>query len=68
MPSGATVQGKVINKAAEAEFATQRDINGGPKRDIATVQVKLLIENRDERFVPGMTADVFVPKSKLVKQ
>jgi HlyD family secretion protein len=68
MPSGATVLGKVINKAAEADFATQRDINGGPKRDIATVQLKLLIENSGERFVPGMTADVLVPKSKLVKQ
>lgn len=68
MPSGATVLGKVISKASEADFATQRDINGGPKRDIATVQVKLLIDNPGERFVPGMTADVYVPKGKLVKQ
>ena len=68
MPSGATVWGKVISKASEADFATQRDINGGPKRDIETVQVKLLIDNPGERFVPGMTADVFVPKTKLVKQ
>jgi multidrug resistance efflux pump len=67
MPSGAAVQGKVINKAAEADFATQRDINGGPKRDIETVQIKLLIDNPGERFVPGMTADVYIPKSKLVK-
>jgi multidrug resistance efflux pump len=68
MPSGATVWGKVISKASEADFATQRDINGSPKRDIETVQVKLLIDNQGERFVPGMTADVFIPKSKLVKQ
>jgi HlyD family secretion protein len=68
MPSGATVWGKVISKASEADFATQRDINGGPKRDIETVQLKLLIDNPGERFVPGMTADVFVPKSKLVKR
>jgi multidrug resistance efflux pump len=68
MPSGATVQGKVINKAAEADFATQRDINSGPKRDIETVQLKLLIDNPGERFVPGMTADVYIPKDKLVKQ
>jgi HlyD family secretion protein len=67
MPSGATVWGKVISKASEADFATQRDINGSPKRDIETVQIKLLIDNPGERFVPGMTADVFVPKSKLVK-
>jgi multidrug resistance efflux pump len=68
MPSGTSVQGKVIAKAGLADFATQRDINGGRKRDIKTVQIKLLIPNPDERFVPGMTAEVFVPKSKLVKQ
>jgi multidrug resistance efflux pump len=68
MPSGATVQGKVIAKSSEADFATQRDINGGRKRDIKTVQIKLLIPNPEERFVPGMTAEVFVPKNKLVKR
>ncbi len=68
MPSGASVQGKVIAKAGLADFATQRDINGGRKRDIKTVQIKLLIPNPDEKFVPGMTAEVFVPKAKLVKQ
>ncbi len=68
LPSGATVDGKVISKSAEADFATQRDINGGRKRDIKTVRLKLLIGNPGERFVPGMTADVYIPKSKLVKQ
>lgn len=68
MPSGAYVWGKVIAKSSLADFATQRDINGGRKRDIRTVQIKLLIPNPDERFVPGMTAEVYVPKSKLVKQ
>lgn len=68
MPSGASVQGKVIAKAGLADFATQRDINGGRKRDIKTVQIKLLIPNPEEKFVPGMTAEVFIPKAKLVKQ
>jgi multidrug resistance efflux pump len=68
MPSGASVNGKVIAKSAEADFATQRDINGGRKRDIRTVRLKLLIDNPGERFVPGMTAEVFVPKTKLEKQ
>jgi HlyD family secretion protein len=68
MPSGAAVQGKVIAKSSEADFATQRDINGGRKRDIRTVQIKLLIPNPDERYVPGMTAEVYIPKDKLVKQ
>jgi multidrug resistance efflux pump len=68
MPSGASVDGKVIAKSSLADFATQRDINGGRKRDIRTVQIKLLIPNPDERYVPGMTAEVFIPKAKLVKQ
>jgi HlyD family secretion protein len=68
MPSGRSEDGTVIAKAAEADFATQRDINGGRKRDIKTVQLKLLIPNPGEAFVPGMTADVYIPKDKLVKQ
>jgi multidrug resistance efflux pump len=67
MPSGATLQAKVINKAAEADFATQRDVSAR-KRDIKTIQLKLLIDNPGERFVPGMTAEVYIPKNKLVKQ
>ena len=67
MPSGDTVQGKVIAKAAEGDFATQRDVNS-MKRDIKTIQFKLLIPNPGEKFVPGMTAEVYIPKAKLVKQ
>jgi HlyD family secretion protein len=67
MPSGAHLQGKVINKAAQADFATQRDVSAR-KRDIETVQLKLLIENKDERYVPGMIAEVDIPKDKLVKE
>jgi len=68
MPSGATVKGKLIAKSAEADFATQRDINGSRKRDIKTIRLKLLIENPGEQFVPGMTANVVIPKDKLVKK
>ncbi len=67
MPSGAIVQGKIINKAAQADFATQRDVSAR-KRDIKTIQLKMLIDNPGERFVPGMTAEIYIPKSKLVKQ
>ena len=69
MPSGAAIQGKVINKSAEADFATQRDVSAR-KRDIRTVQLKLLIDNPDERYVPGMTAEVYISHDKLkpVKQ
>ncbi|MFZ1083489.1 MAG: efflux RND transporter periplasmic adaptor subunit [Terracidiphilus sp.] len=67
MPSGASLQGKVINKAAQADFATQRDV-GSRKRDIETVQIKLLIENQGEKYVPGMIAEVDIPAKKLVKE
>jgi HlyD family secretion protein len=65
MPSGATIQGKVIAKSAEADFATQRDVSRR-KRDIKTVRLKLLIDNPQMRYVPGMLAEVYVPKNKLV--
>ena len=68
MPSGAGMDGKIIAKSSEADFATQRDIDGGRKRDIRTVQLKLLIDNPRERFVPGMTAEVFIPNKKILKR
>jgi multidrug efflux pump subunit AcrA (membrane-fusion protein) len=67
MPSGATVWGKVIAKSAEGDFATQRDVSS-MKRDIKTIQLKLLIPNPGEKFVPGMTAEVYIPKEKLKVQ
>jgi HlyD family secretion protein len=67
MPSGATLRGKVIAKMTEADFATQRDVSRS-KRDIRTVQLKLLIPNPGEAYVPGMTAEVYVPENKLGKQ
>jgi multidrug resistance efflux pump len=66
-PSGAATRGKIINKATEADFATQRDV-GGMKRDIKTVQLKLLIANPDKAIVPGMTAEVYISKDRLVKK
>jgi multidrug resistance efflux pump len=67
MPSGAKLQGKVIAKSAEADFATQRDVSRR-KRDIETVRLKLLIDNPEMRYVPGMLAEVYIPKDKLVKR
>jgi HlyD family secretion protein len=65
MPSGARLQGKIIEKSAEADFATQRDVSRR-KRDIETVRLKLLIDNPGMRYVPGMLAEVYIPKDKLV--
>lgn len=67
MPSGETIWGKVIAKAAEADFATQRDVSRR-KRDIKTIQLKLLIPNPGMKYVLGMTADVYIPKDKLVRR
>jgi HlyD family secretion protein len=67
MPSGATVWGKVIAKMALAGFATQRDVSRR-KRDIETVQLKLLIDNPGMKYVPGMIAEVYIPKDKLVSK
>ncbi len=67
MPSGTTVWGTVIAKAALAGFATQRDVSRR-KRDIETVQLKLLIDNPGMRYVPGMTAEVYIPHDKLVSK
>ena len=55
----------VIAKSAEGDFATQRDVSRR-KRDIETIRLKLLIDNPGERYVPGMLAEVYVPKDKLV--
>ena len=65
MPSGVSLQGKVIEKSAEADFATQRDVSRR-KRDIETIRLKLLIDNPGMRYVPGMLAEVYIPKDKLV--
>ena len=64
MPGGEHVAGKVIAKAAEADFATERDYSR-TKRDIRTVRLKLLINNPRETYVPGMTAEVLLPQRLL---
>lgn len=64
LPSGEVVPGRVIFKAPEADFATQRDVNRR-KRDIKTIALKLAVDNSKKTLVPGMTAEVLVPRSKL---
>ena len=64
MPGGERISGKVIAKAAETDFATQRDVSRS-KRDIRTVRIKLLIDNPRETYVPGMTAEVLLSQRVL---
>jgi HlyD family secretion protein len=64
LPSGDIVAGKVIFKAPEADFATQRDVNRR-KRDIKAIALKLQVDNSKRNLVPGMTAEILVPKAKV---
>jgi multidrug resistance efflux pump len=64
LPGGTVVQGKLFYKAAEADFATQRDV-GRRKRDIRTIALKVRLENPKAAYVPGMTAEVLVSSAQL---
>jgi multidrug resistance efflux pump len=64
LPGGTVVAGKVFYKAAEADFATQRDV-GRRKRDIRTIALKVRLENPKGAYVPGMTAEVLVSPVQL---
>lgn len=59
VPGGQVISGKVIYKAPDADFATQRDVSR-TKRDIKSIGLKLKIDNSRRVFVPGMTAEVLV--------
>jgi len=64
LPGGTITSGKVFFKAAEADFATQRDV-GRRKRDIRTIVLKVRLENPKGAYVPGMTAEVLVSPDQL---
>ncbi len=64
LPGGSTTSGKVFFKSAEADFATQRDVNRS-KRDIKTIVLKVRLQNPKGAYVPGMTAEVLVSPEQL---
>lgn len=66
LPSGDIVNGRVIFKAVEGDYATQRDVSR-TKRDIKTIGLKLQIDNSLQKLVPGMTAEVLVHDDVLNK-
>ncbi len=61
LPAGKPIEGTVIFKAVEADFATQRDVSRR-KRDIKTIGLKLKVDNPNGALVPGMTAEVLLPR------
>jgi HlyD family secretion protein len=60
LTSGQVLRGRVISKAAEGEFATQRDVSPS-KRDIRAVAFRIAIPNPRRVLVPGMTVQVLLP-------
>ena len=60
LPSGEARMGTVYFRAADAGFATQRDVSR-TKRDIKTFEVRLRVDNKDRRLAVGMTAYVDLP-------
>lgn len=63
LPQGKPTEGTVIFKAVEGDYATQRDVSRR-KRDIKTIGLKLKVDNPDGQLVPGMTAEVLLPKER----
>ncbi len=59
-PSGLEQTGTVFYRAADADYATQRDVSR-TKRDIKTFEIRLRVDNRERRLAPGLTAFVTVP-------
>jgi HlyD family secretion protein len=64
LPGGTITTGKVFFKAAEADFATQRDVSRR-KRDIKTIVLKVRLDNPRSTYVPGMTAEVLVSPDQV---
>ncbi|MBZ5698899.1 MAG: efflux RND transporter periplasmic adaptor subunit [Acidobacteriia bacterium] len=60
LPSGNIIEGSVIFKGVENDFATQRDVSR-TKRDIKTFAIKVAVPNAERRLMSGMTATVLLP-------
>jgi HlyD family secretion protein len=61
LPSGNIIEGPVIFRGVENDFATQRDVSR-TKRDIKTFAIKVDIPNPERRLFTGMTATVLLPR------
>jgi HlyD family secretion protein len=60
LPSGRILEGNVIFKGVESDFATQRDVSR-TKRDIKTFEIKVAVPNAGRTLMSGMTATVLLP-------
>ena len=66
-PSGQIVEGTVLTKGAEGDFATQYDLNQ-LNRQIRCVAIKISVVNPGLTITPGMTAKVLLNQAELKRK
>jgi multidrug resistance efflux pump len=66
-PSGQIVEGTVLTKGVEGDFATQYDLNQ-LSRDIRCVAIKISVANPELTITPGMTAKVLLSPAELKRK
>jgi HlyD family secretion protein len=66
-PSGHLVDGTVLTKGVEGDFATQYDLNQ-LNRDIRCVSIKISVPNPDLAITPGMTAKLLLSPAELKRK
>ena len=59
--TGEQVEGRVLSKSVEGDFATQHDVSAS-KRDVRAVAFRVSIPNPRRVIVPGMSAEVVLPR------
>jgi len=67
LPSGQILEGTVLTKGVEGDFATQYDLNQ-LNRNIRRVARKISIANRELTITPGMTAKVLLSPTELKRK
>ena len=67
LPSGQIVEGTVLTKGVEGDFATQYDLNQR-NRQIRCVAIKISVANLGLTITPGMTAKVLLSPAELKRK
>jgi multidrug resistance efflux pump len=66
-PSGQIVEGTVLTKGVEGDFASQYDLNQ-LSRNIRCVAIKISVANPELTITPGMTAKVLLSPAELKRR
>jgi multidrug efflux pump subunit AcrA (membrane-fusion protein) len=66
-PSGQIVDGTVLTKGVEGDFATQFDLNQ-LNRNIRCISLKIAMPNPELTLTPGMTAKVLLDAAQLKRK